>query len=300
MLKLEAEEAIGKLTGALKTIEKCVDHFRQIKSSINDAASTDASIKPWQFDDELVFERLYSYRERIKLLHSFSLAVLDFLKLEKVEVGVERWNIQIKSMYEHFCSRRDEIAKQSEEKFDILDPHNPGFVHVYHQFNALILDYDRRLAAIASLAFANAGNLEAACKMILSFQGLLDRSTIAEEFIQNYHTLLAGFDTELTVVKQIFDSEKSNTNLAKNMPGTAGVLLVSPFKICFYLDQQNSFIHIQFLRELRERLQRPRALFDVLQHRIFASAEALRIFAKYEELLRLLSAYEAERYHVSS
>ena len=129
-------------------------------------------------------------------------------------------------MYDSFCQRRDEIAKQSEEKFDALNPKNHGFVEVYSHFNQLVLDYDRRLSTIASLAFSNAGNLESACKIILAFQGLLDRPAIAEEFNPNYIKLITNFDNELSTVKRIFDEQKSSTILAKNMPTTAGLLLV--------------------------------------------------------------------------
>jgi dynein heavy chain len=139
-------------------------------------------------------------------------------------------------MYEAFVAKRDEIGKQSEEKFDILDIHNPGFVNSFASFNELVLDFDRRLATIASLAFAHAGNLEASCKLVLSFQGLLERPIIAEEFQPNYLSILQSFEQELDTVKLIFDEQKNNIFLAKNMPVTSGTLLVrqSFFDLLFH------------------------------------------------------------------
>jgi dynein heavy chain len=48
---------------------------------------------------------------------------------------------------------------------------------------------------------------------------------------------------------------------------------------------------------LRDRLQRPRGYFDTIAHPIFSSKEAARIFAKYDEMLVLLAAFEVERYN---
>jgi dynein heavy chain len=227
LLKLEAEESNQKITAALKTIDRCIEAYRATKLAINSEAAADEKVAAWEFDDDLCFNRLFEFRKRVVLVDGFIKTSLDFLKLEKVEVGVERWNVQIKAMYESFVAKRDEIGKQSEEKYDVLDVNNPGFAAAYSQFGELVLDFDRRLATIASLAFAHAGNLEANSKLVLSFQGLLERPAIAEEFAPNYSTILKLFESELDAVKAIFDEQKNNMFLAKNMPVTSGTLLVS-------------------------------------------------------------------------
>ena len=285
LLKLEPEEASVKLQHVLKTIDHCIAVFHVVKKQINEEAekpipegSDKLPIAPWEFDEDLIFARLKLHRVRIQKLNSYINTVLDFVKLEKIEIGIERWNTQIKSMYEQFILRRDELGKMSEEKFDCFDPKNPGFDHAFENFNHLVYDYDRRLASMASLAFSEAGNFESSSKLIISFQGLLDRPVIASEFLPNYSKLLAIFDKELDTIKTIFDVQKVNTTIPKNMPRTAGLLLVA--------------------KELRERLQKPRSFFDIIQHPVFQSKEANRLFAKYDEMVVYLSSFEASGYNV--
>lgn len=231
LLKLEPEESIVKVNTALATIDLCFEHYQNMRSTINEEAKQPAeegkaAVVSWDFDDTMCFHRIRAYRERIVLIQTYVLSVTDFLKLEKVETGIERWNVQIKSMLEQFVGKRDEIGKLSEEKFDCLDPKNAGFPIAYEAFKGVVHDYDRRLTTMALATFDEAGNLEAVCKLIIAFQGLLDRPTIAEVFDKKYYDLLGLFDAELDRLKVMLDTEKQAAHIAKNMPETAGTLLV--------------------------------------------------------------------------
>jgi dynein heavy chain len=231
LLKLEPEESIVKVNNALKTIDTCIAHYHTTRTLINTEAAKPAaegnpSVAEWSFDDDLVFWRLTSYRERIVLVQQYINTVVDFLKLEKVETGIERYNTQIKAMLEQFTSKRDEIGKLSEEKYDCLDPTNPGFLQSLESLKELSVDFDRRLTTMALASFEEVGSLEASAKLIIAFQGLLDRPTIAEAFDAKYSDLIRAFDAELDTLKTIFDEQKIAVVIAKNMPRTAGVLLV--------------------------------------------------------------------------
>ena len=45
-------------------------------------------------------------------------------------------------MLEQFVAKRDELGKLSEEKFDCLDPTNPGFIYSLSSLNKLTVDFD--------------------------------------------------------------------------------------------------------------------------------------------------------------
>jgi len=87
-------------------------------------------------------------------------------------------------------------------------------------------DFDRRLGSVACQCFERVNSLEAGFKLVVSFQGLLDRPDIADDVGAQYPLMIDMYEHELDTVKALFDGQRTHAVLNKNMPQTAGALKV--------------------------------------------------------------------------
>ena len=159
----------------------------------------------WQFENDLITGRLQKYRGRLLRLLEVAHVRVDYEKLEKVEVSDITMNGDVKGIFEAFNTRYPEWAKKTAEEgegvYDTLDPDEAKFDADAAAFTAMVLDFDRRLAAIAMQAFETIGGLEGEIKLVHGFQGLLRRPTIDAEFAPRYGEMLEHFSGELDEVK---------------------------------------------------------------------------------------------------
>ena len=273
----EVEEGIEKPRVALEVLEECERVFEETRNAINAEARDggDGAPQPWEFESALIFKRLHRYRDRTVKIHDIFVAAMDFIKLEKVELSSEKHYLQVQALYNQHASVWETLGKRTnDEGYDCFNPDVPDFDQEHAAYMAMAADYDRKLSAVAIQCFERAVGLEGAFKLIIGFQGLLDRPAIAEEVSQVYPGLVKMYEDDLDMIKTIFDQQKSVPHLGKNMPKTAGSL-----KMC---------------GELRRRADTPRQTFEHFEHVYFHDAEADRVYAKHDELLRLIGAYESE------
>jgi dynein heavy chain len=273
----EAEEGIEKPRVALEVLEECEAIFEETRNAINAEAREggEGAPAPWEFESGLIFKRLHRYRDRTLKIHDIFLAALDFVKLEKVELSSEKHYLQVQGLYTHHASVWETLGKRTnDEGYDCLNPDVPDFDQEHAAYMAMAADYDRKLSAVAVQSFERAVGLEGAFKLILGFQGLLDRAAIAEEVSEVYPGLVKMYESDLDMIKTIFDQQKAEPRLGKNMPKTAGSL-----KMC---------------GELRRRADGPRQTLEHFEHIYFHDDEAQRVYAKHDELLRLIGDYETE------
>ena len=91
-------------------------------------------------------------------------------------------NNQIKQLFMEQGERREQLLKETgEEGFDCLDPTVPDFAAVHAEITKMAADFDRRLGSVACQCFERINSLEAGFKLIVGFQGLLDRPDIADD-----------------------------------------------------------------------------------------------------------------------
>ncbi|EDQ88776.1 outer dynein arm heavy chain beta [Monosiga brevicollis MX1] len=272
----ELEEGIKKPQEAINVIEALHHEFDATRTAIHEASQA-GKCPSWEFEKPLVFKRIDSYAARLRKLHTVFAAFLDFAKLEKVEVSGDKLNKQIQNIFVEQSERFEQLMKETgEEGFDCLNPAVPDFDQVFREIMTTTADWDRRLAAIACQAFERVNSLEAAFKLVISFQGLLDRPNIADDVSSQYPRMVAMLEEDLDIVKNIFDHQRENMLLNKNMPPVAGAL--------------------KSISELRDRVNRPRQEMEKLEHPAFHGDDVKRAFGKHQELLERFTAFELEVY----
>lgn len=98
-------------------------------------------------------------------LQEFFQIVVEYLKLEKVEIGGLNGRVlgvKVSHIYDEFSAAFGVLQNVT---YDPADPEDPSFINDYKDFVNKITDMDRRMAAITTLAFDECHNLEAIFKV---------------------------------------------------------------------------------------------------------------------------------------
>eukprot|EP00041_Stephanoeca_diplocostata_P039521 m.1633795 g.1633795 ORF g.1633795 m.1633795 type:complete len:4492 (+) comp25411_c0_seq1:204-13679(+) len=279
---IEPLEFVAKLTTANRVIDEILDAYHHSRSQLNESIDTGASERagssePWTFENALVLGRFLSYRDRTRLISGVGDVRVDFEKLEKIELSgadsranVMAMNEQFNEWYASWVSRTGEEA---EGCYDPLDPTEEKFTTDLGEFYKLVRDLDLRLGAVAQNTFSAQVSLEGFFRVILIFQGLLERPTIQKVVAGNFDRMTELFRVELEAVRAFHNNRVAagDAQHPKNMPSVAGELEVS--------------------RQLRKRIENFFTQLQGLQKdgfAAFSSVEAQACYRMHHEMLALL------------
>ena len=287
ILKEELDDSLYKVQNSLKVLTNYSELWYDLKSRITNEAdayfANHADAKPWNFAPSLVFARYDNFCTRLKQLENLFKTSNEYLKLEKIEFGGisgGALSLQVLHLFDEF---QKEYKVFNESNYDPLDYKIPNFKEDYDQFLKKIADFDRRLAKCACSGFYDCTNVESMFKLLAIFGTLVARPLIATDFDDNYPKLIKTYDLELDTAKRIFDKQIEDTKrlgyapVHNYQPPVAGQL--------------------EWARELRLRISRPRDQLKLIDHPIMQSEQADIVFRKYEQMEQLISDFEEKVYN---
>ncbi|XP_033038307.1 dynein heavy chain 17, axonemal isoform X2 [Trachypithecus francoisi] len=237
---------------------------------------------PWEFPSSLAFSRMNFFSHRIQTIEELYKTAIEFLKLEKIELGGVRGNLLGNLVTQIYDEVFELVKVFADCKYDPLDPGDSNFDRDYADFEIKIQDLDRRLATIFCQGFEDCSSIESSAKLLYMCGGLLERPLILAEVVPRYSVMLELFDAELDNAKILYDaqiaaSEEGNIPLIhKNMPPVAGQL--------------------KWSLELQERLEVSMKHLKHIEHPVMSGAEAKLIYQKYDEMMELLRSYREKIY----
>ncbi|KAL4687709.1 hypothetical protein H8959_019837 [Pygathrix nigripes] len=237
---------------------------------------------PWEFPSSLAFSRMNSFSHRIQTIEELYKTAIEFLKLEKIELGGVRGNLLGNLVTQIYDEVFELVKVFADCKYDPLDPGDSNFDRDYANFEIKIQDLDRRLATIFCQGFEDCSSIESSAKLLYMCGGLLERPLILAEVVPRYSVMLELFDAELDNAKILYDaqiaaSEEGNIPLIhKNMPPVAGQL--------------------KWSLELQERLEVSMKHLKHIEHPVMSGAEAKLIYQKYDEMMELLRSHREKIY----
>nr|CAD7405000.1 unnamed protein product [Timema poppensis] len=292
----DVDEAKQRVQLSLSTLKIFRELFDEYKERLPEFF-TGREPMPWTFHPNIVFERFQSFLDRLNTVQSFFNTVIEFMKLEKVEIGGLKGRILSSRIVAVFAEFNEHISVFACKTYDVLNPEDEAFVQDYVEFQSRIRDLDRRLASVLCQAFDDCCNLESVFKVrclecrSLAVSGLssglieivgsvLDRPLIKDEFTGKYKYIVEMLEVELSTTQSLYT--KQITTLAKygwmpvdkNLPTVAGAL--------------------RWAYQLRQRITIPVTSFRALQHPVVSSPEGQEVFKKYENILELLAQFEKE------
>lgn len=119
----------------------------------------------WNFHPNVIFERFNAFLNRLETIRWFFNTVLEFTRLEKVEIGGMKGRVlsgRVTSVYNEF---QQHFSVFSMKSYDVLDPDDPSFIADFETFKRRIFEMDLKLAAILCQAFDDCANLESVFKV---------------------------------------------------------------------------------------------------------------------------------------
>ncbi|MGH0152203.1 UNVERIFIED_CONTAM: hypothetical protein FKN15_022155 [Acipenser sinensis] len=281
LFKMELEEGIEKVQQTIQTLKSFKKSFTQHKDRMSRYYRGGEEVKRWDFPSNLVFARTDRILDRLLKIEELFASALDFLKLEKIELGGSRGKILSEMVYGMNEEFHDGWRVLRERKYDPLDYRNLDFLSDYTRFIEQNKDFDQRLGTVLNLAFQDSRGLESAFKLLQIFGTLLERPAINKLFAPNYIVLLNMFETEMSCCRQILDSQREKLHngcavLSKNMPAIAG--------------------NLKWSQELRERILSHQNNFRHISHVSLETSEVDLVFKKCENILDLLDQHDEEVY----
>lgn len=204
--------------------------------------------------------------------------MIEFLKLEKVEIGGLKGRTLSSKITTIFTDFNQHFSSFAAKTYDVLDPDDSKFMQDFEVFQQRILDLDIKLAGIFCQSFNDCHSLESAFKLINILGSVLDRPKIKEAFTDNYADLLKMLDDELRCCEKIF------------------CFRMNHFEEMGHLFADRRFPSIistlKWTKQLSIRITTPVNHFKGLQHPISKSDEAEELYARYDNLMRLLGELE--------
>ncbi|XP_041937573.1 dynein heavy chain 11, axonemal [Alosa sapidissima] len=282
LFKLELEEGVERVQWALQIFHAyrhCFQLYRDKLTPTGPYRQPGRTVKPWDFPSELVFHRTDRIMERLRMMEEMFASALDFLKLERIELGGSRGKILSELIYSMNDQFNDSWRILRESKYDPLDYTKEDFVRDHTRFMEQNQDFDQRLGTVLNLAFQHSQGLESAFKLLQMFGSLLERPRIHQLFAPNYSLLLGMFQEEMTSCQRILEKQRErlhsgNAVLSKNMPVVAGKL--------------------KWSQELRERILTNRSHLNHLAHIPLDSPEAEQVLHACETVLEVLDQLDEE------
>nr|XP_051697525.1 dynein axonemal heavy chain 17 [Oryctolagus cuniculus] len=236
----------------------------------------------WEFPSSLAFSRMNAFFRRVQTIEDLYKTAIEFLKLEKIEVGGTRGSILGSLVAQVYEEVFELVRVFADCKYDPLDPGDSSFDNDYADFETKIRDLDRRLATIFCQALDDCSCIETSAKLLYMFGGLLERPLILAQVVPRYSAMLELLDAELDNAKLLYDAQMAASvdgsipPIHKNLPAVAGQL--------------------KWSLELQERLEASMKHVKHIEHPVMSSEEAKLIYQKYEEMLQLLRGCRLRTY----
>ncbi|XP_031336595.1 dynein beta chain, ciliary isoform X1 [Photinus pyralis] len=275
----DIDEAMQRVNLSVNILKHFTRTFELYKENLG-YFFRDKPLKPWTFHPNTVFERFNVFLDRLNTIQWFFNTVLEFTKLEKVEIGGVKGRMLSAKVTGVSAEFQQCFHLFSGKAHDVLDPDDNSFLAEFESFKQKIFELDLKLSSILCQAFEDCCNLESIFKLISIVGSVLDRPLIKEEFTSKYVKILdmlnEEMDTaEILVQEQMVHKEKNgHFRLDKYMPPVAGSL--------------------RWTHNLRERISAPILSFKALQHPITKTSEADEIIKKYENLTEKLYEFDDE------
>ena len=218
LFNAEAEEAAERIKLVLRVCEVFKTTFFEAKARTLD------SVHPWNFDTRNIFSRIDKFLVRVGQILELFDTIIEFNRLEKVEVGGTKGKILSYQVSQIFTEFTVALGAFKLIKYDVLNLSNQEFEKDLNIFHVVIEDLDRRIGTIICQGFDDCGGIHTCFRLLESFSGLLSRPIIQTDFENKYFALLQMLSSDLDEVSLIFQSHKDNPPIHYNMAPVTGAV----------------------------------------------------------------------------
>ena len=280
IFQLEPPEALERLSTAL---EVCAA-YKAAYFATKETSESNCADNPWKFQNAVIFARLDLFIERCHDLHELALTVVQFARLERIEIGGNKGrslSASIAQMHSDFSATIEAFQRITYDALDIADKR---FDDDFYVFRTDVKAVERRLASVLNTGYEDCATLTSSFKLIDAFEGLLERDSLQSDLSRKQAELMAQYAEDLREVASLFHRERVRSAegfyleregppLYDNMPPVAGSLY--------------------WVRGLLERVSSPMAKFRGSMRQLIDADESAEVLAQHDGLMQLLTEYES-------
>ena len=283
IFQLDPSEALERFTLTLKVCGLFKSTYFDFKAT----SATEVPDNPWKIQNAALFPRLDAFLERCHDLLDLFRTVVQFRKLEKIEIGGNKGRTLSASVVQIYSDFNGLLGVILHLPYDVLDVDVKQFDDDFYSFRASIKELERRLGSVLNQGFEDCATVFSAFKLIESFEGLLEREFIQADLERRQADLLRAYASDLKDVSEIFHRQRATSAAGKyleregpplyvNMPPVAGALF--------------------WVRGLIERIEGPMAQLKATMRLMLETEEAKDVTKTYAGLLAGLRDFEATQY----
>lgn len=115
-----------------------------------------------------------------------------------------------------FNTIRDQFKQK--RKADLLDLSNSTFDKEYVSFNISISQLDTELQQFIDNNFSKSKSIEHSINLLKKFESTIKREALKHNLISKYNTILTNYASQLEAIQRIFNDQKSDPPIVRNMP----------------------------------------------------------------------------------
>ncbi|NXC67641.1 DYH8 protein, partial [Anhinga anhinga] len=253
----ETSTVIGKIKDCmflLKEYQKC---FHETKQEILEALGE----KTFEVSEMYIFGKSEAFCRRLEKITEMITVVQTFcaLSLSTIE-GIDIVAVKFKNIYQSV----------QKKQYDILDPRKTEFDVDFGNFMAKIEDLEIQIQTFMRTCFGRILSSQHALQLLQRFQNLR-MPCLQEEIVRTVSCILQHYVAELEATKKLYQIQKDDPPLARNMPPVTGKIL--------------------WVRQLFRRIREPINYFHKSSN-ILASPEGKAVVRLYNRIAYVLVEFE--------
>ena len=272
ILQMDPNEAAENLKTTLKVLGTFKSYYFDYKAK----TQTESPANMWRFQNSILFARLDSFMERCHDILDLSQTVLQFNKLEKVEVGGTKGKTLTTSVRQIFADFQQAVSKFHSIEYDILSVESKEFDDDFYEFRCSIKELERRIGSVISQGLDDCTTISMTFKLLDSFEGLLEREIIAHDLEEKRMRLLQSYAEDIRTVYRIFNAEKESPCITNNKAPSSGA--------------------VSWVQGLKARIEQPMLKFKNFKE-TSVSQEYEELLKSYTQTHAVLCDYEKAQYN---
>ena len=253
-------ELLERINESKKLYIEYQSSFQKTREKLK--ASGESEVQ-WDFSENYIFGKFEQFCKRLDKVNDVittidSLSSLNTVKLE----GIEPIAVKYKTIVEN-------IKKKN---YDVLDHRKAEFENDYADFKSQIDFLQQQLQTFIDTWSRNAYTSEQSLEFLEKFQKL---DGVRVDFNNQYSKLLQSYARELEAVRKLYEKNKAEPILSRNLPPISG--------------------RIAWSRQLYRRISTPIKQFSK-KSEILKSEEGKNIVRNYNKMAQVLLEYELVHY----
>ena len=273
IMEEEPQDAVNKLKQGIRVCGMLKTIYFGYKARV----AVECPDNPWRFQNSALFARLDSFLERCHDILELSNTILQFSRLETVEVGGTKGKVLTTSVAQIFEDFKRAVSAFHGIEYDLLDVDADKFDDDFYVFRVTIKELERRLGSVVAQGFDDSTTVYGCFKVLDSFDVMLQREVIQQDLERKHVDLVQSFGADLKMVLEIFRALKDHPPIGRNMPPVAGA--------------------VNWIRGLKERISDPYERFKSLHaNSVMESEETREIFKVHAQGMQLFEEYELKQF----